>query len=318
MAEKNDYTALVTGAAGFVGSHLVDALIAKNVRVIGFDDFSQGNKGNLTQAIANKAFQLIEGDIRDYPTLERYCRNVDVVFHLAAVTRVAESIENPRKYLDINTLGTLNVLIAALKADVKRLIFASTAAVYGEQSQIPVPENVPLNPISPYGVTKVAGELLCQTISANKDLETVILRFFNIYGSRQSLDNEAGVVSIFLNQAPKGQALTIFGDGHQTRDFIFIEDAVDTLIQSAIVDQVPSGPVNVGTGHAVSILELAEEVQRLFPSNPPAITYENPRPGDIYHSVAKIDRMKQELHYTPQHDLRKGLQKTTNIEVSSH
>ncbi|MFX1540173.1 MAG: SDR family NAD(P)-dependent oxidoreductase [Promethearchaeota archaeon] len=310
MTRQYTQTALVTGAAGFIGSHLVDALLEQNLRVVGLDNLSTGTKSNLEIALEHEAFNLIEGDIRDRETIEHACDKVKVIFHLAAVTKVAESLRNPQKYHDINVKGTQNVINAAVNKQVSRLVFTSSAAVYGTPAKIPIPEEISPNPLSPYGTSKVEGERLCQEAANQQNLQAPQLRCFNVYGPRQTIDNEAGVISIFLHRARQGLPLVIYGDGHQTRDFIYIEDAVEAFIRAATLDAVSTQPINLGTGIAISIRELAEEIQNQVPSCPIEIQYEVPRAGDIYHSVARIDRLRRILDFTPRYALRNGIAKT--------
>jgi UDP-glucose 4-epimerase len=300
--------ALVTGAAGFVGSHLVDALLQRQYRVRGFDDLSTGTHANLTTAREYAAFTLVEGDIRDADAVAEVCEGCEVVFHLAAVTKVAESMRHPQKYQAINVTGTQHVLSAAVHANVKRVIFASTAAVYGTPERVPIAEDAATRPLSPYGHSKLAGEHLCQTVAATQKLCAPQLRLFNIYGPRQAPDNEAGVVSIFVDRARQGQPLCIYGDGYQTRDFIYIADVMEVFLRTATIPSLPSVPINVGSGIAVSIRELADAVQQQLPSCSTDIQFTPPRPGDIYHSVAQITRMQKLLHFTPTYTLQAGLQ----------
>lgn len=307
---KSQLKALVTGASGFIGSHLVDALLKRQYRVIGLDNMTTGRISNLQDAMEYKSFTLIKGDIRDADEVQEACRDVDVVFHLAAVTKVAESVRNPRMYHDVNVTGTLNVIAAAIKAEARRLVFASSAAVYGTPSQVPTPEAAPRNPLSPYGASKVAGELFCQTITLNNTMESVLLRFFNVYGPRQLAESEAGVVSSFIHRALSGKSLVIFGDGHQTRDFIFVEDVVEAIIRAATYQIMDALPFNVGTGLPLSILELAKEIQRQCPGGSPEIIFEKTRTGDIYHSVAAVGRMQHQLQFKAQHNISQGLSKT--------
>lgn len=303
-------TALVTGAAGFIGSHLVDALLQRGVQVVGLDNLTTGKKTNLTTALEHKAFQLIKGDIREADAVRQACETAEFVFHLAAVTKPTESVRSPQKYHDINIEGTRIVLTEAAKAKVHRILFTSSAAVYGTPDTVPTPEEVTLNPLSPYGVSKIEGEKMCQTVSAKHRICIPQLRFFNIYGPRQSSETEAGVVSIFLERSQQGLPLIIYGDGHQTRDFIYIEDVIQAYLQAATLDDLPSVPINVGTGIPVSILELAEEIRRQVPSCSSEIQFEAPRAGDIYHSYANIERMQQLLQFTPQIELHEGIAKT--------
>lgn len=302
--------ALVTGAAGFIGSHLVDALLARNKRVVGFDNFSTGKQANLAAALHRDRFTLVTGDVRDEHAIQEACRKVNIVYHLAAASSVSESMRDPRKYHDINVTGTLNVLLAAVAAGAKRFVFTSSAAVYGRPETVPTHETAFANPLSPYGASKRAAELFCQAIGTANGLEARILRLFNVYGPRQPADDEGGVVSIFIRCAWARQPLIIFGDGQQTRDLIHVDDVVEALIRAGRLPKVPSDPINIGTGRPVSIRELAEEIQRGCPNRGSEIVFRAPRPGDIKHSVAAIDRMQQFLRFTAQHDLQKGLEKT--------
>lgn len=292
----------------------MDALLRQKYRVIGFDDLSTGSPHNLSNAILHDDFTFVEGDIRDGKAIAQACEDCDVVIHLAAVTKVAESLRNPQKYIDINVTGTQCVLTAAVQAQVDRVVFASSAAVYGTPETVPIPEDAATQPLSPYGHSKLEGERLCQSTAADHGMTIPQLRLFNVFGSRQSVNNEAGVVSIFLNRAKRGLPLTIFGDGNQTRDFIYIDDAVEAFIRASTLNTVPSVPVNVGTGIPVSIQELVETIQDLVPSCPPAAEYKPTRPGDIYHSVAEITRMQQLLAYTPDVSLREGLARICQAE----
>ena len=313
MGVDERFTALVTGAAGFIGSHLVDALLVRGCKVVGFDNFSTGSRDNLRLALKHEAFTLISGDIRDAEAVKEACRGVDVVFHLAAVTKVSESIRKPHKYQEINVEGTLNVVTGAAVAGVKRIVFASSAAVYGNPTKIPTPENVTPNPYSPYGASKLAAELFCQTVGAHHGLEVVPLRLFNVYGPRQATEDDAGVVGIFIHRALSGQPIIIFGDGGQTRDFIYVEDVVEAMMNAATVPLPDRHPINVGTGHPITIRRLAEEVLRQCRSNQEIITRSS-RPGDIYRSVASVERMRKILGFKARYDLRHGLRKTIEAE----
>jgi nucleoside-diphosphate-sugar epimerase len=307
---KSQLKALVTGAAGFIGSHLVDTLLERQYNVVGFDNMTTGRISNLQHAMESKAFTLIKGDVRDLEELRAACREVDVVFHLAAATKVAESVRDPRLYHDVNVTGTLNVITSAVESEARRLVFASSAAVYGTPSQVPTPEGAPRTPLSPYGASKVAGELFCQTIAAHNPTESVLLRFFNVYGPRQLAEGEAGVVCSFIHRALTGGSMVIFGDGHQTRDFIFVDDVVEAMLRAATYQIRDSLPFNVGTGHPVSILELAREVQRQCPDSSSEIVFEKTRTGDIYHSVAAVGRMQHQLQFKAGYNISQGISKT--------
>lgn len=307
---KASLTMLVTGAAGFIGSHLVEALLARGFMVVGFDNLSTGTTANLRVARDQAAFAFIEGDIRDRAAVKGACAGVDVVFHLAAVTSVTESMRAPDKYQAVNVMGTHNVLMEAVSVGVKRIVFASSAAVYGTPPTVPIPEDAPLHPLSPYGASKVAAEAACTHMTAKNKILIPILRFFNIYGPRQSGAKESGVVSRFISQAQHKKPLIIYGDGHQTRDFIFINDVVETLIRAGTVAKIPTIAINIGTGEATSILQLATTVQQIIPTSQKDLIFKPPRAGDIRHSVGKIERMLKLLHYSPQYDLHSGLLQT--------
>jgi UDP-glucose 4-epimerase len=196
-------------------------------------------------------------------------------------------------------------------------VFASSAAAYGTPETVPIPETASTQPLSPYGRSKLEGEQLCQRTAARHGLIAPQLRLFNIYGPRQPSDGEGGVVGIFFNRARQGVPLTIFGDGYQTRDFIYIDDVIDAFIQAATLDTVSTVPINVGTGIPVSLRELTEAVQQIIPSCSNDIQFEPPRPGDIYHSVAQITRMKELLNFTPRYTLHEGLLRYQQIEDSN-
>ncbi len=301
---------LVTGAAGFVGSHLVEALLARGDHVVGLDNLSTGHQANLEQALASEAFTFVQGDIRDQAVVTQACQGVDLVYHLAAVISPSASLQDPETYHAVNVTGTLNVILAALHAEVRRLVFASSAAVYGTAPGLPVKETMPLSPLSPYGATKIAGEYYCQTLTAAQPMEVSILRFFNLYGPRQPVKGEAGVISLFLHRLQQGQPLILFGDGQQTRDFLFIHDAVNVLLRCAEVAELPPLPINVGTGQAVSIRALIDLLENLWPEGSIQIREEPARAGDIYHSVADVTRLQELLQYQAQYPLRHGLKAT--------
>jgi UDP-glucose 4-epimerase len=209
------------------------------------------------------------------------------------------------------------VLQGAVQADVSRVVFASSAAVYGTPETVPTPEEASTQPLSPYGASKLQAEQLCRTIAEDQGIEAPQLRLFNIFGPRQSTENEAGVVSIFMDRARRGLPLIIFGDGYQTRDFIYIKDVIQAIMRVITLETVPSVPINIGTGIPVSVRELAEAVQQLIPSCSDEILFEPPRPGDIYHSVAQITRMQHLLHFTPTYSVFDGLRDYCRPESGS-
>ncbi len=303
---------LVTGGAGFIGSHLVRRLVAEGFQVTVLDNLSSGHLGNLD--CVSSEVRFVEGDVRDPGVVGEAASGAEAVIHLAALIDVAESIEKPHLYLDVNVLGTLNVLEAAKRAKV--FVFASSAAVYGEPLSLPIEESHPLAPLSPYGATKVAGEALVQAYARVHGFRPVILRIFNVYGPRQS-KAYAGVVLEFAKRVMKGEPPIIYGDGSQTRDFVYIDDVVECFV-AATKKQHVSGVLNVGSGKAVSIKELARKVAEVLGKPNLEPVYAPARPGDIKHSVASINKLKECLGYTPGVSLEQGLEKLSEYLLELH
>ena len=289
---------LVTGGGGFIGSHLVDALVGTNdVRVL--DDFSSGTRDNLPGDV-----DVVDGDIRDADALETAMADVDVVFHEAAVVSVTESVEEPVRTHEINATAGLAVLEAARRADA-RVVVASSAAVYGHPERVPISESDPLQPTSPYGLQKLALDRYAAQYHDLYGLETVALRYFNAYGPRSAGGPYAGVISVFLDQAARGAAITVNGDGTQTRDFVHVDDIVQANLRAATTDAVGEA-YNVGRGEAITIRALAEEIRTAVGSDS-EIVHTDPRPGDIDHSTADLTKIKSSLGYEPTVSLADGL-----------
>lgn len=294
---------LVTGGAGFIGSHLVRRLVAEGFQVTVLDNLSSGNLGNLS--CVSDRVNFVEGDVRNPDVVEESANDAEAVVHLAALIDVAESVEKPHLYVDVNVSGTLNVLEAAKKAEV--FVFASSAAVYGEPLSLPIEELHPLAPLSPYGATKVAGEALVQSYARMRGFRPVILRIFNVYGPKQS-KAYAGVVFEFAKRVLRDEPPIIYGDGEQTRDFIYVDDVVECLV-TVIKNRRARGVYNVGSGKAVSIGELARTVAEVLGKPYLKPVYAPARPGDVKHSVASISRLRECLGYTPRFSLEQGLRK---------
>lgn len=291
---------LVTGGAGFIGSHIVDRLAADNeVRVL--DNFSSGNRDWVDTRAT-----LFEGDIRNEDTVEDAVQNVDVIFHEAANISVEQSVETPLASQGINVGGTLNVLEAGRKEDAT-VVLASSAAIYGHPERVPISEQDSKQPSSPYGLEKLSLDHYAQLYHDLYGVETVALRYFNVYGPRHGGGAYSGVIDIFLNQAEKGGPITIEGDGAQTRDFVYVRDVVDANIQ-AVQEATRGEAFNIGTGEETTILELAETVQKLSPTNA-EIERISPRIGDIEYSSARIEKAAENFGYQPAYDIQTGLEK---------
>lgn len=294
--------ALVTGGCGFIGSHLVHRLLADGADVTIIDDLTTGSRHN----IAGLSARLIYASIEDRSALREAMEGVDVVYHLAAQVSVPMSLKRPATCLRTNVVGTAGVLEEARAEGIGTVVFASSAAVYGETPDGIQRVGMPSSPSSPYGVSKRSGEQLC-TIFDGPEMRTISLRFFNVYGSRQDPNSDyASVVPAFADRAWKGRPITIYGDGEQTRDFVSVHDIVDAAVFCAESDF--RGIANVGTGIDVSIKQLAERIVALTGSTS-EIRHEEARPGDVQRSIACMDRLKA-AGWAPKHDLETGLKAT--------
>jgi UDP-glucose 4-epimerase len=302
--------AVVTGGAGFIGSHLTEELVRRGYRVGILDDLSTGKMENIEPLLKEGNIEFAYGSVTELPLLQKFFRGFAYVFHLAAIPSVPRSIENPLASHDVNITGTLNVLMAAKHNKVKKVIYASSSAVYGDTPTLPKREDMPPNPQSPYAITKLAGEYYCQVFHQIYGLSTVCLRYFNVYGPRQDPNSQyAAVIPRFIDRLLKGQPPIIFGDGEQTRDFTFVKDAVEATIRAAESDA--TGVCNVARGERISLNKLAELVVKLV-GNRVEPVHEEPLPGDIKHSLADISRARQ-LGYNPRYNLEEGLKETIGV-----
>jgi UDP-glucose 4-epimerase len=294
---------LVTGGAGFIGSNLVDRLVKERHKVVVIDNLSTGKKENI-----NSKAKFYHMDICDKAIIDIFKNEkIDVVYHNAAQISVERSIHEPAFDGSVNILGTINVLEACKEANVKKIIYSSTAAVYGEPKYLGIDENHPINPISFYGISKYTPELYIKTYSKLYGLDYTILRYSNAYGIRQDPKGEGGVVAIFLDKLLQGESPTIFGDGNATRDFIFIEDIVEANIRA--LHEGNKGVFNIGTGKATSIKELFY-LMKEFIDIDLDVKYEKERDGDIKHSYFCINKAKEKLGWNPKYTLEEGLCKT--------
>ena len=298
---------LVTGGAGFIGSHIVDRLLDEGFRVSVFDDLSTGEKKNLVQHEEKQTFHFIEGDIRNYDLVKKVVSGVDAVFHEAALVSVTSSVENPLLANEINVTGTVNLLKACVDAHVTRFVFASSCAVYGDSETLPNHENLMPMPLSPYAVSKLAAENYVKVFHDVYDLETVILRYFNVYGPRQVYGPYSGVISIFINRLLENKPLIIYGDGEQIRDFVNVNDVVEANMLALLKRKVVGEVFNISTGEVISINTLARSLQRIMGKANLDPIYAEARPGDIKKSYADISRAREKLGYEPTVKFDKGL-----------
>jgi nucleoside-diphosphate-sugar epimerase len=301
---------LITGGAGFIGSHLVERLVREGADVTVLDDLSTGRRENL-RAVRER-IRFIRGSVARLDVCRRAMQGVDFVFHQAAVTSVPRSTQEPLAAHHTNVTGTLNVLLAAREARVRRVVYAGSTAAYGDAAELPQHEALLPRPLSTYAASKLAGEAYCQAFWRTHGLETVVLRYFNIFGPRQNLDSQYGaVVPLFIAAALRGAAPVIFGDGAQTRDFTFVTNVVEANVRAchAPGEQAAGSVFNIGCGVATSIRELWQRIATLAGCETEP-QYDAVRAGDVRHSRAAIDRAREFLEYAPYVELDQGLQHT--------
>jgi len=299
---------LVTGGAGFIGSNLVDALVARGYAVRVLDNLSTGKRSNLSDAAG---VELIEGDVADAQVVRRAVRGVRAVVHLAAVASVQASVDDPVGTHQSNLVGTLNLCEAMREEGIRRVVFASSAAVYGNNGEgQAIDEDTPKAPLTPYAADKLASEHYLDFYRRQHGLEPVIFRFFNIFGPRQDPSSPySGVISIFTERAQKGLPIAVFGDGEQTRDFLYVGDLVEVLAQALECSEVEAGAINVGLNRATSLNELLAAIGDVLGGLPP-VSYQAARSGDIRHSRANNARLLQRYRLPePATDMRMGLAK---------
>jgi UDP-glucose 4-epimerase len=302
------YRALVTGGAGFIGSHLVDALIAQNVRVRVLDNLSTGDRNNL--AAVQQKVELFEGDLRDSETCAAACRGVEVVYHLGALGSVPRSVADPITTNAVNVEGTLHVLAAARAAGVRRLVFSSSSSVYGDTPILPKHEGLRPNPRSPYAVSKLAGEEYCRAFYYAYGLETVILRYFNVFGPRQSPDSQyAAVIPRFVSALLQGRPPTIYGDGQQSRDFTYVSNVVQANLLAGAAAGVAGEVFNIACGEQVTVRQVLQYIAELLnlPCSPQVLPA---RIGDVQHSLADTGAARERLDYRPSIYFKAGLART--------
>jgi nucleoside-diphosphate-sugar epimerase len=298
-------TVLVTGGSGFIGSHLVERLCrdSRDVRVL--DNFATGTRTNLLHL--HDEIELIEGDIQSYERVHNAVRGCELVFHLAALPSVPRSVQDPLTSHASNVTGTLNVLLAARDEGVRRVIYASSSSVYGASPELPKHEAMPALPIAPYGVAKLAAENYCRAFLEVYGLETVSLRYFNVFGPRQDPRSQyAAVIPKFITAMLDGEPSVVYGDGEQSRDFTYVDNAVEANVLAADAENIAGEVFNIACGERVTLNYLLDEIRALT-GNPLEAEYTAPRRGDVAHSLADITRARRLLGYEPTIDVRTGL-----------
>ena len=300
---------LVTGGAGFIGSRLVDKLVCKGYSVVVLDNLCSGSRRNLRSHLDCDDFRLVKGDVRDREDVGDAMDGVDAVVHLAALIDVESSVNSPFETHDVNVSGTLSVLSEAVERGVRRFLFASSAAVYGDGSLPPLREDFPPKPISPYAASKVAAELYCQAFNRSYGLGTVILRYFNVYGPRREFSPSGGVVERFLSNALGGKPLVVFGDGKQSRDFIYLDDVIEATMLALESDNPHGKVLNICTGRPATLNELVDLVQEIV-GKEIETKYFVERRGDVRYNYGDPAKAEEVIGFKAKVDLKMGLELT--------
>lgn len=301
---------LVTGGAGFIGSNIVERLVRSGKEVAVLDNFSTGKRENLVPFMND--IVLFEGDVRDRGILEKALEGTDVILHQAALRSVARSVESPFETNDVNVNGTLNLLIAAKEAGVRRVVYASSSSAYGDCREFPQKETFTPNPISPYAVSKLAAEYYCRVFSATMGLETVSLRYFNVFGPRQNPESKySAVIPAFIDILMKDSPCTIDGDGTQSRDFTYVSNVVDANLAAAEVENISGEVFNVACGKTYSIVDVAEGIKKLLGKEIKSV-FGPRRPGDVLKTVADVSKLRGILGVKEYVDFYEGLKNTVD------
>lgn len=309
-------TVLVTGGAGFIGSHIAAALLAQGARVRVLDDLTTGHRENIEEIGGDLDF--VEGSVADEQLLGKVLNGVEVVFHEAAIPSVPRSVEEPRQTHVASVDGTFSLLVAARDAKVRRVVYAASSSAYGDQPTLPKVENMLPDPLSPYAVAKLVGEYYCQVFTRVYGLETVSLRYFNVFGPRQDPGSQySGVVSRFISTLLSDERPVIYGDGEQSRDFTYIDNVVFANLRAAESKEASGKVINVANGERITLNQLLSELKELTGKEDVTAEYLEPRVGDVRHSLADITLAKEFLGYESKVDLREGLQNTIDWWKSS-
>lgn len=302
-------TALITGGAGFIGSHIASTLAASGARVRVIDDLSTGHRENLDEIKGDLDF--VHASLADEKALARALKDVELVFHEAAIPSVPRSVENPRDTHEACLNATFSLLLAARDNKVRRVVYAASSSAYGDQPTLPKREEMAPDPLSPYAVAKLVGEYYCQVFTRVYGLETVSLRYFNVFGPRQDPGSQySGVISRFIDSLTRGQQPVIYGDGEQSRDFTYIENVVRANLLAAETQKGVGSVINVGNGHQTTLNELLSELKSLMGRDDLEVDYQPARSGDVRHSLADTQRARELLGFEPTVGLREGLQRT--------
>ncbi len=302
---------LVTGGAGFIGSHIVDGLVRKGFRVRVLDNFSRGKLENLSESI--RSVEIIKGDVRSKKTVSAAVRGMDYIFHLAAIPSVPQSCADPEETHDVNITGTLNILLAARDEKVKRVVFTSSSSIYGDTKKFPTTENERPMPESPYAASKVMGEYYCRNFIELYGLETVCLRYFNVFGSRQDPKSQySNVIPIFIRQMKLGKTVVVHWDGKQSRDFVHIDNIVNANLIAMKKAGVAGKSFNIGCCEEKSILQIASAVRNCLGVKKIKIKFRPKRPGDVRRTLADITRARKELGYRPTVLFDRGIKRTVD------
>jgi nucleoside-diphosphate-sugar epimerase len=304
---------LVTGGAGFIGSSLTEVLLQRGHLVRVLDDFSTGKRENLIFDKAFPSLEIIEGDIRDFSTCQKAMKGMEYVFHQAALPSVQRSVEDPETSNAVNVGGTLNILLAAKEVGVKRVIYASSSSVYGDTPTLPKHEEMPSNPLSPYALQKYVGEQYCRLFYQLYGLDTISLRYFNIFGPKQDPNSlYSAVIPKFIDALLQGRPPIIFGDGEQSRDFTYIENVVQANLLAMSAKDLHGEAINIAYGKRISLNQLLSLLKEILGSKLSPI-HEEPRQGDVRHSLADIRKGKEIINYEPTVGIEIGLKKTAEF-----
>jgi nucleoside-diphosphate-sugar epimerase len=301
---------LVTGGAGFIGSHIVEELVQQGERVRVIDNLSTGKRENLAHLMDK--IEFLKEDLRDPAAAAQAAQGTDFILHQAAISSVPRSVEDPMNSMENNLNGTLHLLMAARDAGAKRLVYASSCAVYGDSPVLPKREELPTTPLSPYAASKLAGEYYCQVFRRVYGLEAVCLRYFNVFGPRQDpLSPYAAVIPKFITLALAGKPLVVYGDGEQSRDFSFVSDVVDANLLACRATGIAGEQINVGSGKQTSLNQLVQALKEIIDAGL-KVDYTKPAPGDIRHSVASIEKAQRLMGFEPTILFREGLHRTVS------